>query len=124
MGTGSFPGVESGRGVTLIPRPLLVPRSKNRVKLYLYSPYGPSWTAKRVKPIYNHTTLHPELSNYDLQQQQIHKRTEFTRTHVQEPLHIKRTIVPKLPVPPTRNLHTDKHNVSRLKSSVTPADNN
>jgi hypothetical protein len=26
-----FPGVESGRGVTLIPRPLLVPRSKNRV---------------------------------------------------------------------------------------------
>jgi hypothetical protein len=30
MGTGSFPGVESGRGVTLTPHPLLVPRSKNR----------------------------------------------------------------------------------------------
>jgi hypothetical protein len=29
MGTGSFPGVESGRGVTLTPHPLLVPRSKN-----------------------------------------------------------------------------------------------
>jgi hypothetical protein len=27
VGTGSFPGVESGRGVTLIPHPLLVPRS-------------------------------------------------------------------------------------------------
>jgi hypothetical protein len=27
-GTGSFPGVESGRGVTLTPYPLLVPRSK------------------------------------------------------------------------------------------------
>jgi hypothetical protein len=30
MGTGSFPGVESGRGVTLTPYPLLVPRSKNQ----------------------------------------------------------------------------------------------
>jgi hypothetical protein len=38
MGTGSFPGVESGRGVTLTPHPLLVARSKNRVELYLYSP--------------------------------------------------------------------------------------
>jgi hypothetical protein len=31
MNTGSFPGVESIRGVTLTPHPLLVPRSKNRV---------------------------------------------------------------------------------------------
>jgi hypothetical protein len=38
MGTGSFPGVECGRGVTLTPHPLLVPRSKNRVKLDRYSP--------------------------------------------------------------------------------------
>jgi hypothetical protein len=38
VGTGSFPGVESGRGATLTPHPLLVPRSKNRVELYLYSP--------------------------------------------------------------------------------------
>jgi hypothetical protein len=38
MGTGSFPGVESSRGVTLTPHPLLMPRSKNRVVLYLYSP--------------------------------------------------------------------------------------
>jgi hypothetical protein len=28
MGTGSFPGVKSGRGVTLTPHPLLVPWSK------------------------------------------------------------------------------------------------
>ena len=27
MGTGSFPGVNSGRGVTLTPHPILVPRS-------------------------------------------------------------------------------------------------
>jgi hypothetical protein len=52
MGTGSFPGVESGRGVTLTLHPLLVPRYKNRVELYLYSPYGPSWSVKMVKPAY------------------------------------------------------------------------
>jgi hypothetical protein len=34
----SFLGVESGRGMTLTPHPLLVPRSKNRMELYLYSP--------------------------------------------------------------------------------------
>ena len=28
VGTGSFPGVRYGRGVTLTPHPLLVPRSK------------------------------------------------------------------------------------------------
>jgi hypothetical protein len=33
MGTGTFPGVESGRGVTLTPHPHLVLRSKNRVEL-------------------------------------------------------------------------------------------
>jgi hypothetical protein len=38
MGTEYFPGVESGRGVTLTPHPLLVPWSKIRVELYLYSP--------------------------------------------------------------------------------------
>jgi hypothetical protein len=38
MGTWYFPGVESGRGVMLIPHPVLVPRSKNRVELYIYSP--------------------------------------------------------------------------------------
>jgi hypothetical protein len=30
MGTGSFPAVESGRGVTLTPYPLLVSRSKKQ----------------------------------------------------------------------------------------------
>jgi hypothetical protein len=36
MGTGSFPGIESGQGVTLTTHPLLVARSKNRVGLHLY----------------------------------------------------------------------------------------
>jgi hypothetical protein len=38
MGTGSFPGVESGQGVTLTPHPHLVLRSTNRVGLYLCFP--------------------------------------------------------------------------------------
>ena len=41
MGTGSFPGVKNGRGVTLTPHPLLVPWSR-KSKLYLYFPYGPT----------------------------------------------------------------------------------
>jgi len=52
MRTGSFPGVESGRGVTLTPHPLLVPKSKNRVELHFYSPLGPSWPIRSVKPTY------------------------------------------------------------------------
>jgi hypothetical protein len=37
VGTGSFPGVESGRGVTLTPHPLLVPRPKNSRAIPLLS---------------------------------------------------------------------------------------
>jgi len=40
MGTGSFPGVKSGQGVTLIPHPLLVPLVMKE-QSYNYSPYGP-----------------------------------------------------------------------------------
>jgi hypothetical protein len=38
MGARSFPRVESGRGVPMTPHPPVVPRSKKRVELYLYSP--------------------------------------------------------------------------------------
>jgi hypothetical protein len=33
-----FPGVESGRGVTLTVHPALAPRARKRVELHLYSP--------------------------------------------------------------------------------------
>jgi hypothetical protein len=46
MGTGTFPGLRCDRGVILTPHPLLVPRSKNAVELYLNSPQGPSWPMK------------------------------------------------------------------------------
>ena len=81
MGTGSFPGVKSGWGMTLISRPLLVPWSrKNRaipllllwaiwpvqslsactVELYLYSPYGPYGLYRASVPVqYSYTSTPP-----------------------------------------------------------------
>jgi hypothetical protein len=43
MGTGSFPGVKSGLGVTLTPHPLLMPWSRKgrAIPLHPYGPYGP-----------------------------------------------------------------------------------
>ena len=40
MGTGFFPGIKSGRGVTLTPHPFWC-RGHERVEIYLYSPCGP-----------------------------------------------------------------------------------
>jgi hypothetical protein len=47
-----FPGVRNLPRRTLTPHPLLVLRSKTRVELYVYSPYGAMWPVKRVKPTY------------------------------------------------------------------------
>jgi hypothetical protein len=54
MGTRSFPGVESGRGMMLTPHPLLVSSSKNRIELYLYPPEETSCPVKRVTPNLKH----------------------------------------------------------------------
>jgi len=43
MGTGSFPGL-NGRGVALTTHPPCTAEVKERVELYLYSLFGPSWT--------------------------------------------------------------------------------
>jgi len=50
MGTGSFPGVKSGRGVTLTPHHILVPWSR-KSKLYLYFPYGPYGLYRASVPV-------------------------------------------------------------------------
>jgi len=53
MGTGTFPGVKSGRGVTLTPDPLLVPWSrKDRV-----IPLLPLWAVRPVQ--YSYTSTSP-----------------------------------------------------------------
>jgi hypothetical protein len=45
-----FPGGRKRPGRGADHPPLLALRSRNRVGLYLYSPKGPSWSVKRVKP--------------------------------------------------------------------------
>jgi hypothetical protein len=50
MGTGSFPEVESGRGVTLTPHPLLVPRSKKQSRATPLLSQRAFVAYKRVKP--------------------------------------------------------------------------
>ena len=54
IGTGSFPGVKSGRGMTLTPHPLLVPWSwKSRA-----IPLLPSWGARPVQGLNACTRVH------------------------------------------------------------------
>jgi hypothetical protein len=54
MGTGSFPGVKSGRGVTLIPHPLLVPWSwKGRA-----IPLLPLWAVRPIQSLSACTRVH------------------------------------------------------------------
>jgi hypothetical protein len=54
MGTGSFPGVESSRSVTLIPHPLLVPWSWKGRAL----PLLPLWAVRPVQSLSACTSVH------------------------------------------------------------------
>ena len=54
MGTGSFPGVKSGRGATLTPHPLLVPWSRKSRAI----PLLPLWTVRPVQSLSACTTVH------------------------------------------------------------------
>jgi hypothetical protein len=59
MGMASFPGVKSGRGVTLITHPLLC-RGRGRVELYLYFPYWPYGLYRDSVPVqYSYTSTTP-----------------------------------------------------------------
>jgi hypothetical protein len=50
IGTGSFPGIKSGWGVTLTPHPLLV-HGNEMVELYLYTPCGPYGLYRASVPV-------------------------------------------------------------------------
>jgi len=54
MGTGSFPGVKSGRGVTLTPHPLLVPWSRKSRSI----PLLPLWAVGPVQRLSACSTVH------------------------------------------------------------------
>ena len=58
MGTGSFPGVKSGRGVTLTPHPLLVPQSRKSRAI----PLLPLWAVRPVKSLSACTRVHFTLT--------------------------------------------------------------
>ena len=65
MGTGSFPGVKSGRGVTLTPHPLLLPWSRNSRAI----PLLPLWAVPPVQSLSACTRVHffflPSVVEYD-----------------------------------------------------------
>jgi len=54
MGTGSFPGVKSGRGVTLTPHALLVPWSRKGGNI----PLLPPWAVRPVQSLSACTRVH------------------------------------------------------------------
>ena len=54
MGTGSFPGVNSGQGVTLTPHPLLVPWSRKGKAI----PLLPLWAVRPVQSLSACTRVH------------------------------------------------------------------
>jgi len=54
MGTASFPGVKSGRSVTLTPHPLLVPWSRKSTVIPLF----PLWTVRPVQSLSACTRVH------------------------------------------------------------------
>ena len=56
MGTGSFLGVRCGRGVTLTPHPLLVPKSKQSRALPLLS-LRAFVAYERLKPTYTENNI-------------------------------------------------------------------
>jgi hypothetical protein len=57
LGTGSVPGIKSGRGVTLTPHPLSSADGHERVELYLYSHYGPYGVYRASVPVQGCTLL-------------------------------------------------------------------
>jgi hypothetical protein len=63
IGTGCFPGVESGRGLTLTPHQLLVPESKNKLELRATLPRffvayekGETYVEYQAKSTYNQSS--------------------------------------------------------------------
>ena len=74
-GTGSFPGVKSGRGVTLTPHPLLVTRSRKSRAIPLL-PYGPYDLYRVSVPVQGYILPFPQNSTI----QPLHKLTQFSRS--------------------------------------------
>jgi hypothetical protein len=73
MGTGSFPGVKSGRGVKLTPHPHLVQRSRKKSRAIPLLSLRAFMAYDRVKPTY-------KIHNYKMHNTQQNKKC-YIRTH-------------------------------------------
>ena len=67
MGTGSFPGVKSSRGVTVTPHPLLVPWSRKSRAI----PLLPLWAVRPVQSLSACTSVHFTLLKQSLRRSNI-----------------------------------------------------
>ena len=112
MGTGSFPGVKSGRGVTLTLHRLLVPWSRKSrynsspctVQLYLYSPL---WAVRSVQSLSACTVqlyLYSPYGPYSLYRASVPVQYSYTstppmdRTACTEPQCLYSIAIPLLPL--------------------------
>jgi hypothetical protein len=59
-------GEASGRGVTLTPHTLLVPRSENRIELYLYTPLKAFVACKKRETYLNRDNTHNISHSFSL----------------------------------------------------------
>jgi len=75
MGTGSFPGVKSGRGETLTPHSLLVPWSRKSRAI----PLLPLWAVRPVQSLSACTRVHFTLPLTYSENHMEHKNTLWTK---------------------------------------------
>ena len=104
MGTGSFPGVKSGQGVTLTPHPLLVPWSRKSRAI----PLLPLWAVQLVQSLRActraHVTFTLPLGSYTVN----NKRTFFPTFRRDVSLFI-------FSHPRHLNIHTNKSHLHRRR---------
>jgi len=79
MGTGSFPGVKSGGGVTLTPHPLLVPWSRKIRAL----PLLPLWAIRPVQRLSACTRVHFNLPFSKMCANRTHETQSMHKTVLQ-----------------------------------------
>ena len=99
MGTGSFPGVKSGRGVTLTSHPLLVPRSRKGRAI----PLLPLWAVRPVQSLSACTRVHFTLPQC--------LRVHFTFTVFIPPMARESLACQGLHIIEASRPHSDRHTI-------------
>ena len=94
VGTGSFPGVKSGRGVTLTPHPLLVPLSRKSRAIPLL-PLWAIWPVQSLSACTRaiFTFLHISNPKCSSSGRRSYIQARYGMFYMFTPMHIKRTIL-------------------------------